>query len=70
MKFTVDDDELDRLVKFGSAKKKPEGKTDEGMLLKVRVAKRGQVNDDLFKQFHHEKGHIGQRQGRETIRRH
>ena len=57
-------------MKYGSAKEKAEGETNEGMLFEVRVAKRGQVNDDLFKEFHHDKGHIGQRQGRETLRRH
>ena len=69
-KFTVEDGVLYRFMKFGSSKDNTEDGSDQGLLVRIGVAKQGDVNEDLFKQFHHDKGHIGQRQGRETIRRH
>ena len=68
-KYTVEKGVLYRLVKFASAKDTtmPES---TGMIYRARVAKQGEVNESLFKQFHDEKGHIGQRQGRETLRQH
>ena len=56
-KFTVHDGILHRLVKFASEKKKKEGEENDGIMFKARVAKRGEVNDDLFYEFHNEKGH-------------
>ena len=69
-KFTVEDKILYRFVNFGSSKVKTQNESLQGILVRVRVAKQVDVNYDLFKQFHHDKGHIGQRQGRETLRRH
>ena len=69
-KYTVEKSVLYRYVKFGTAKKESDKESSEGIMYKVRVARREDVNDDMFREFHHEKGHIGQRQGRETLRRH
>ena len=69
-KYTVKTSVLYRFVKFGTAKKQPDKEANEGIIFEVRVARCEDVNEDLFKQFHHDKGHIGQRQGRETLRRH
>ena len=68
-RYTVEGSILFRFVKFGT-EKKVGVLEDGGMVYKARVAKQGEVNETLFRQFHHEKGHIGQRQGRETLRQH
>ena len=68
--YTVEDNVLYRFVQFGSSKSQASEKDKGTMIYKARVARRGEVNEVLFKQFHDEKGHIGQRQGRETLRQH
>ena len=70
MLYTVEESILYRFVKFGRFKADKDKASSEGMTYKARVAKRGQVNATLFRQFHHEKGHTGMRQGRETLRQH
>ena len=69
-KYTVKASVLYRFVNLGTAKKQQDKEATEDIIFKVRVARCEDVNEELFKQFHHNKGHIGQRQGRETLRRH
>ena len=69
-RYTVVDSDLYRAVLFCGARTNPISCKDEELCYRSRVAKRGEVNYDLFKQFHHDKGHIRYRQGRETLRQH
>ena len=69
-KYTVENSVLYRYVKFGTAKKESDKESSEGIMYNARVARCEDVNDDMFREFHHDKGHTGQWQGRETLRRH
>ena len=68
--YTVKDSALYRYVKFCTTKKQSDKEPNEGIMYEARVATCDDVNDALFRQFHHEKGHIGQRQDKETLRQH
>ena len=59
---------LSRTVKFWRAKSNQAAGKDGGMSYSARVAKRGEVSYELFKDIHHDKGNIGQHQGRKTLR--
>ena len=67
--YTVENGVLFRFVKFYSSQQDC-GESRKGTIYKARVPRQGEVNEELFRQFHHDKGHIGQRQGRETLRQH
>ena len=70
LKYTVIDSVLYRTVSFCGTRTNPGECKDKELCYRARVAKRGEVTYDLFKQFHHDKGHVGYRQGRETLRQH
>ena len=67
--YTVENGVLFRFVKFCSSQQDCR-ESGKGTIYKACVARKGEVNEELFRLFHHVKGHIGQRQGRETLRQH